>query len=358
MAFSTPPHLVLAFCLSMACTTSLFGQLSANYGIVQNNFQRINPAAVNHFATAYAADNASNHLSAQYQLQQAAGGTAATLFSGRYEQINYDKNIHWGIGFESEQIHYHANNRLQLSYAYLIDKRPDRGRGKRAHFGLGIALTGAHEVTDLTQIRFDDDTDETLPVNSQLAAAVSFGGFYLKRSRAGSFYSGLSIIFSDGGLNNLASRHYYFLAGGMLHLSPEMFTLEYSAWCRYADRGNPLNNYLYTGPVLVEGSARIWASGLHTKQKKLSGFFAGAGFGSHKRVKVEAGIGLFSRPQRDNLQNALKLGLAYDFDMGQQLGFGSFLEFFASMPIKAFTRGKSRFPIGTSRPTGARPRPQ
>jgi len=177
---------------------SLVAQLSANYGIVQNNFQRINPAATNHFATAYAAGNTSNHLSAQYQLQEAGGSKAATLFSGRYEQINFNKNIHWGIGFESERIHYHSNNRLQLSYAYLIDTRRDRARGKRSHFGIGMAVTGGLDGTDLTQIRYEDETDEVLPVNSQLSGSISIGGFYLMRTRKGSFYSGLSVIFSDG----------------------------------------------------------------------------------------------------------------------------------------------------------------
>lgn len=349
---------LLTLCFAVVATSVLHAQLSANYGIVQNNFQRINPAAVNHFATAYASKNTSNHLSAQYQIQQAAGSKAATLSSGRYEQINFDKNVHWGIGFESEQIHYHSNNRLQLSYSYLINNRQDRGRGKRSHFGIGMALTGGHEVTDLTQIRYEDETDEVLPVNSQLSAAISIGGFYLKRTRKGSFYSGLSIIFSDGGLNNISARHYYLLVGGMTHLAPEKFTLEYSLWGRYADRGNPLNDYQFAGPGQVEASVRGWASGFLSKQKKLSSFFTGVGFGSHGRMKVEAGIGLFSSPTRDNIQNAFKLGIAYDVDLNKELGFGSFMEFFASMPLNLFAKKTSRYPIGTSRPTGARPQPR
>jgi len=66
------------------------------------------------------------------------------------------------------------------------------------------------------------------------------------------------------------------------------------------------------------------------------------------------GIGLFSSPVRDDIRNALKLGIAYDTNTSQELGFGSFLEFFASMPMNLFGKKTIRYPVNAPRPTGAR----
>lgn len=313
-------------------------QLINSYIVTQNNFQRINPAAVNHLGVDFSAAKVTDHLSSQYQIQSVGDVKVATSFNGRYEKLNFERNTHWGLGFQSEQVHYHANNRLQVSYSYMVDLRSDKGRNRSAHLILGGAMGGGHLGTDLTEIDFDDDINETvLPVYSNFSGEFSSGVFYLNRDVNRSFYAGFSVILSDGGFNFQSSRHYFFLSGGVIHLGKKngsqlpLASLESSLLVRHTDRGNFLNDNLRAAPTSVDASIRLWANNLSHK-RKLGRLFVGAGYGSQKRLRVDLGLGLYT-DRAKLLSKALTVGLAYEFDTRPELGYGSFLEFFTSMPL-------------------------
>lgn len=323
-------YLCLAFLLTNAL--QLPAQQLGLYSVYRDNFQLINPAAMNHFYIAASGED-HNFLFNTGLRQQWAGVEGAPLsFNARFEHAPYGTSMKYGLFFQYDEIFASTHLALSGNYAYFIDLA-GRGRDiRRLSIGLNAGLVQQRFDFDRIEFAAPDDAPQAFLTDNRVYADFAFGVFFL--SAGGNqprIYGGISSLQTFTlNVNNEQEealfavdriQHLYGLAGGVFPLGKSGY-LEPSTWIRYTP-GVSYDGFADRFPLSLNANLRYQlVESNFNSRRKLYGFWFGLGGATSKEVTVELG-GL----QIDGDENSTyKLGLAYTFYLPGRISLGPTLE--------------------------------
>lgn len=349
---NTLPKFFLPLFVILLCTFSVEAQLRNRYATLQNNFQNVNPAAINHLNISRLVGNQLLSVGFQNQQQDIDGTNSIGSSNLRVELVDPDAKVLFGGGITQEEVHIHKTTQVGGNFSYLVDLN---SRGSSAsnlsYLTLGLGGAANFQSTDLERLRYADQTDLVLPITSSTYGTVSGGAFYLyKRRNRPTIYGGVSAYHNVGTANNPASTQFFAVAGAIFAFANNALLVEPNTVMRYADYDGFLFNTITASPVSIDGGLRLWydANGAF-------GFFGGANIGTNGRARVEMGFsvnakklgkggpritGKGQQKRNANSSNGLRIGYTYDFNYGSAFKTGTISEIFIALPIMINTRRK------------------
>lgn len=326
---------VLVFC-AVFCTSLLPAQQLGVYSIYRDNFQLINPAAMNHFYIT--SDGNPHNIMFNVALRQQWIGVegAPRSFNARFEQAPSNVSMKYGLFFSYDEVFANSNLGLYGNYAYFINLIRPSKEVRQLVFGLNAGLV--QQRFDLDLIRFDQP--EALLSDNRVYADFALGMFFFSRNAYDTrIYAGVSTLqaFSINLIDTLSQsvfaedrvQHIYALAGGVFPLNNESL-LEPSVWVRYTPNTSYASLVAGGFPFSIDANIRyqLVESRVGISRKRL-GFWVGAGASTTRELKVELG-GLQIVPGK---YATYKVGIAYNFYLPGRITLGPTVELNGSFSL-------------------------
>jgi len=337
MNYRTPLFLTLA--LLMLSFTSLDAQLRNRYSALHNNFQDINPAAINHLiiTQSMAANYVIPHL--QYQAQFIDDENALTNKTARIEYINRGNNFLFGFGIQEERIHVHDRTRYAMNGAkhWSLKKGSSRPGASESVLSGGIGTSFSRNETDLNALRYAQPGDLTIPISSGASTEVSGGLFLMVKNaqRTGSsgpivdWYVGISGYHAISNRDFEPSTQWNLIGGAIFsanHRKTHLF--EVNTWSRYTTAGGAEFSFRQTSKLTTDCNFRYWRKAGLTRKEKTTYFFGG-GVSSNGRANVQGGMTL---PLNSKLPRTVSF--TYDFNAFSKYSLAPVVEIYLSVPFQ------------------------
>lgn len=316
-----------------------FAQQSAYTTFYRQNWQLVNPAAMDKWQFFSNRHNSSWLMSSGYRAQWALrglGGEAPRTFYASTEYapgVNGGRDvfnpIRLGFTFTNDRAGAFGTFGGRFNFAYYIQNRQDF-----LHLGISGGFFSQSIQGDLTLPDGNTTAKDAVEKNY---GDFSFGAFYRKRlhrAKNNHFYAGLSVpqaffINQEGSLGR--GMPVYAVVGSFLEMGPvdyaaigsqRMIIVEPSLWVRYAAGiGYYSISQVAPLPFSVDADLRLyWRDRL----------WAGMGYGSNQQLSFEFGV-----IPRINDDNRLRIGTGFNLPAGRKyLNLGTSAELTMSYGLK------------------------
>lgn len=331
-------------CFFSLALYSISAQQLSLYSVMRDNFQPINPAAINHLNLKH--PNMKNMVvSGMARFQWMGTEGAPWGFRGSVEQVYYGDNLsnghRWGVNFSHDRVHATGLSTLGGSYSLLLKLAPSyRNSSKMLSLGMysGIVQTSI----DRSELRYANPGEPQLPTENRTQLDFAGGAFYWSRTRSVRFYTGVSFL--NALSINLTSTdptrdqlwaserraHVYGIAGAMVSLNARGSSfVEPYLWTRWVQGGQYLTLIRGGAPISADAGLRYHYTDLYGGG---AGLWLGAVYSSNNYLTIEFG-GSMAKGGQYGDERIIKAGLGCSINTGQQVTLGPTLEFNVSFSI-------------------------
>ncbi|MBK8566710.1 MAG: PorP/SprF family type IX secretion system membrane protein [Saprospiraceae bacterium] len=321
----------------LTVSISAISQVTPFTNLYQQNWQMVNPAAIDRWQIFQRANNSSMLFSTNYRGQWLLGGVegAPNTFYASFENAPFvnesASGIKYGVTAFYDKAGVFQNTGASANFSYYFDF------SKKEVIHLGLSAGMVQYGINRGDIRAANESDNLLSGldGSKWLPDFSLGVFYRRKLSpwGDRMYAGFSIpkVFNRAG-NKTAildkGTPFYLLAGAFLVSDGGSgfagdITYEPSIWVRHA---KGLGFYSVSTQkwqyLSVDASLRVYFN---------DKFWFGAGYGTYQSGMAEAGFLL----EPEESEKRIRLGLSYSFPAGSKyLNLGHSLEVMASMGIE------------------------
>lgn len=333
--------LITLFFLSVILVTANAQQLGV-YTIYRDQFQMINPAAINHMAFVSVGHANNTMINTAYRRQWLNVQDAPMSFNARVEHFPASQDFKVGAFYSMDAFFASTEHSFFLNAAKIFKLSGTRNRGIIRNLAIGLNLGLMTQSFDLDKVSFATPDPAKSRLDNRYYADVAMGLFYWangKNDKYMKYYLGLSSLQtypqllndSGGQFGNRSNDrvvHWYGIAGLWLPVGKEGF-LEPSIWVRHIQN----SSFVTWSASGLNAAANLniryrYLQDRYNTNKVKQGYWFGAGVSTAKEINGEAGFIM-----EDGSERAYKFGLAAIVNTQANFGLGPSVEFTFSVSL-------------------------